>query len=219
MLSLASIFLLLLARSCAQDNVTVDEVILQREQLVREIAARAEELYQNRYNEVQYCECARHDCANDFGPDSQMECTTHLIFDTCEEECGSRLVSYNKSGIRTPYATNPSVLSDVLKSSICTFTRLEESFLRVKSVYGLLNSWTYLGVRDGHFRLWPLRARSADPENKDPYLDGCKGYDPRRRPWYNAASTGPKDVILLVDRSQSTTGNSGRVGGGSSLWD
>jgi len=142
-----------------------------------------------------------------------------LIFDTCEEECGSRLVSYNKSGIRTPYATNPSVLSDVLKSSICTFTRLEESFLGVKSEYGLLNSWTYFGARDGHFQLWPLRARSADPEKEDRYLDGCKGYGPRRRPWYNAASTGPKHVILLVDRSQSTTGNSGRVSGGSSLWD
>lgn len=33
--------------------------------------------------------------------------------------------------------------------------------------------------------------------------DTCAGYDPRTRPWYIAATSGPKDVVLLVDVSGS----------------
>jgi len=31
----------------------------------------------------------------------------------------------------------------------------------------------------------------------------CYGYDPRRRPWFVAASSGPKDLVLVLDTSGS----------------
>ena len=31
----------------------------------------------------------------------------------------------------------------------------------------------------------------------------CRAYDPRFRPWYTGAATGPKDVVLVLDKSGS----------------
>ena len=35
------------------------------------------------------------------------------------------------------------------------------------------------------------------------YSVECDDYDPRRRPWYVAASSGPKDVVIIMDISAS----------------
>ena len=40
--------------------------------------------------------------------------------------------------------------------------------------------------------------------------NGRNNYDPRVRPWYVAASSGPKDVILVLDTSASMD-NNGRL--------
>lgn len=37
----------------------------------------------------------------------------------------------------------------------------------------------------------------------DSELGTCEDYDPRFRPWYNSATTGAKNVILLIDKSSS----------------
>ena len=197
---------------------SVEEVIRRRERIVEEISAKAEELYNQRQRIVEACRCSRHDCATDFGENNVMECTSELLFETCEEGCGERLVNYNKTVVRTPDATNPRVLSANMKQSICTYADLEEEFKNVKFKHGLTNSWTYIGLQDGHFRTWPMRARGRDQTIDHPYLESCKPYDPRRRPWYSAASTGPKDVILLADRSVSMLASSGHASVGNSLW-
>ena len=73
-----------------------------------------------------------------------------------------------------------------------------------------------LGTRDGHFRRYPAAADERDEETGDPLIGGCRPYDPRGRPWYVAASMGPKDVVLVVDTSESMNalGKNGR-----SRWD
>jgi len=188
-----------------RNGTAVEEVIRLRERVVEEIAAQAEAI-------------AWRQSSLDLGDDRATECTSELIFESCEEDCGQRLVNYEKTVVRTPFATNPTVLSGTLKQSICVSSALEEAFANVRTEYGLTNSWTYVGLRDGHFRTWPQRARGRDPESNDPYLDECKPFDPRRRPWYNAASTGPKDVVILVDHSASTIATSGSVGQFVSVW-
>ena len=42
-----------------------------------------------------------------------------------------------------------------------------------------------------------MQARSRDASK-------CSAYDPRVRPWYIAAATGPKEVVVLADTSEST---------------
>ena len=53
----------------------------------------------------------------------------------------------------------------------------------------------YFGSHTGVFRFWPARQSET-----------CGTYDPRVRPWYVAASSGPKNVIMVLDTSRSMIG-------------
>ena len=58
----------------------------------------------------------------------------------------------------------------------------------------------YMGMQvDGSFEQWPAQ-NFCDPN-----------YDPRFRPWYSSAASGPKKVVILVDVSGSM-GSAGRIG-------
>ena len=53
----------------------------------------------------------------------------------------------------------------------------------------------FYGSQEGVFRIFPAR-----------HWDNCTGFDPRTRPWYVAASSGPKNVVLILDTSESMKG-------------
>ena len=57
----------------------------------------------------------------------------------------------------------------------------------------------YFGAANGVFRIYPAISSES-----------CHGYDTRKRPWYIAASSGPKDVIVILDISGSMRTN-GRI--------
>jgi hypothetical protein len=48
----------------------------------------------------------------------------------------------------------------------------------------------FFGSHDGMFRIYPGRQ-----------AEHCGVFDPRVRPWYIAASSGPKNIILILDVS------------------
>ena len=50
----------------------------------------------------------------------------------------------------------------------------------------------YFGAHNGVFRIFPARHSKV-----------CDSYDNRKRPWYVAASSGPKDIIIILDISGS----------------
>mmetsp|Transcript_26399 Transcript_26399/g.54448 ORF Transcript_26399/g.54448 Transcript_26399/m.54448 type:complete len:718 (-) Transcript_26399:87-2240(-) len=83
--------------------------------------------------------------------------------------------------------------------SVC-YTKLAEPYLVEKyeedtkywSKHDVTPSWTYFGAHNGMFRQIPASHREE-----------CGSYDPRRRPWFVAASSGPKDVVLILDVSGS----------------
>lgn len=54
--------------------------------------------------------------------------------------------------------------------------------------------WQYVGLNSGYHRQYPASRRTSD-------------YDPRSRPWYTGASSGPKDVVLILDVSGSMADN------------
>lgn len=65
-------------------------------------------------------------------------------------------------------------------------------------------AWLYLGSIHGTFIRTPFRIREkVEVGTGEEYFERCDSYDPRLRPWYIAASTGPKDVVILLDISLS----------------
>ena len=62
----------------------------------------------------------------------------------------------------------------------------------------------FFGSHTGIFRIFPGRPS----DECSPYSEYSVDYDPRRRPWYGAASSGPKNVIFVVDSSASMEGKS-----------
>ena len=53
----------------------------------------------------------------------------------------------------------------------------------------------FFGSQEGMFRIFPGRQWAT-----------CGSFDPRVRPWYIAASSGPKNIILVLDTSDSMRG-------------
>ncbi|PVD23318.1 hypothetical protein C0Q70_16586 [Pomacea canaliculata] len=60
--------------------------------------------------------------------------------------------------------------------------------------------WQYFGSTTGVTRLFPGREWSTN------FAGFYNDYDPRVRPWYIAATSGPKDVIIVLDCSLSMKG-------------
>ena len=59
-----------------------------------------------------------------------------------------------------------------------------------------VNRWQYFGSTTGMVRFYP--GREWDTNFAGFYND----YDARLRPWYIAATSGPKDVIIILDCRQ-----------------
>ena len=57
-----------------------------------------------------------------------------------------------------------------------------------------------MGTILGSFRAFPS-SRQIDSETQE-----CSDYDPRFRPWYVVATSGAKNVILIIDTSGSMSG-------------
>lgn len=53
----------------------------------------------------------------------------------------------------------------------------------------------FVGTQDGTFRIHPAR-----------HANTCGDFDPRSRPWYVSGSSGPKNVVLVLDTSGSMKG-------------
>jgi len=60
--------------------------------------------------------------------------------------------------------------------------------------YGVLPPTRYFGAENGVFRIYPAKISSDSM---------CGNYDTTNRPWYVAATSGPKDIILILDFSGS----------------
>jgi hypothetical protein len=58
----------------------------------------------------------------------------------------------------------------------------------------------YVGSNRGLLREYPGNYHGDDSNT-------CGDYDPRYRPWYTAAASGAKNVIILIDKSSSMTKN------------
>ncbi|CAB3241021.1 unnamed protein product, partial [Arctia plantaginis] len=104
------------------------------------------------------------------------------------------LVNTNFSSVHVPtnvYAWAPEVIKGIHWSE-----GLDTHFINNYQSDPTL-SWQYFGSSTGFMRHYPALKWRADPVDI---------YDCRTRAWYMEAAASPKDVIILVDRSGSMTG-------------
>ena len=85
-------------------------------------------------------------------------------------------------------------------------SKMQTVYSAAASAQDYQNKWMYFGAADGSYALYPGRLWPRDKDTKE---CGTK-YDPRLRPWYLSAATGPKNVIFILDSSGSMM-NSGRM--------
>ncbi|GAB0490383.1 hypothetical protein MMPV_001620 [Pyropia vietnamensis] len=94
---------------------------------------------------------------------------------------------------------NPCTVSTALSGSvakdICLTKVMDRSVFRsLKSAQQI----TYFATSNGAFRYYPGRPGSIQES-----YDKCGAtFEARLRPWYSAASSGPKDVVIVVDASE-----------------
>ncbi len=105
----------------------------------------------------------------------------------------------SKVSIPNSVTTSKSEVIAKVVESAC-YSRLAEEFMVSKykeskifwAKYNTQPSSSYFGGHDGHFRQVPALHQAQ-----------CGCYDPRYRPWYVAASSGPKNVVIVIDVSGS----------------
>ena len=125
-------------------------------------------------------------------------------YDVCNAEDMSKVILTNQSelfpegfwvntslvGVKSVAGADPN--NDI--NNICFGMHISSEWERylVEDAYDAL-SWQYLGTTvEGSFIYHPISN----------YTAGCPGtYDPRRRPWYLSAVTGPLNLVLMIDIS------------------
>ncbi|CAM9915913.1 unnamed protein product [Ectocarpus sp. 12 AP-2014] len=137
------------------------------------------------------------------------ECTSNALTptDCLGASCGS-VQDFSNPVVQIPASLQDDdneVTNLDLIETICYGTILDdplvEQFQASQSPDEVSSVFTYFGSWTGVMRIFP----GAN------YGSECGDYDPRIRPWYVAASSGPKDVVIVVDISGSMVEN-GRFG-------
>ncbi|GMH38632.1 hypothetical protein BSKO_06516 [Bryopsis sp. KO-2023] len=165
-----------------------------KERIVDELAKKAAEAFQERPRHMETCACSRHSCSNEIGPGAK--CSDALgSLPECGD-CGNSTLDYTSTAVLLAPRSHPEKLSAQVRESLCTYRGLTPIFRGLN-----VTTWTYVASVDGTFRSYPVRHRRKNGEER--HFQGCSTYDPRVRPWYVAASTGPKDVVIVVDTSGS----------------
>ena len=182
-----------------QPNSAVQELIDQNVDIVNRLADTAiAEFGQRCSGSCSSGSCSQLACKN---PLEQPSCTNEYgriavttFQGKCSQFCSNRKIDRQNSVVRYP-SSNPSTLSNAEVATETCWTRNMDTRFR-QELAGSLESttlrWQYIGTPNGFYRIYPGSAQES-----------CNSYDPRVRPWYVAATSGPKNVILVIDVSGS----------------
>lgn len=166
-----------------------------------ELARKVEELYQNRCEATLLADCFRGNYEHCMSTYPEQTCPGGIDLNT--PECGdgftcSTLYSFSTTSVALPRVsargpdrnpTDPQVIE-----TIC-FTKALDDYFKQKRAedeafwdeLGFQPNFMYFGSHNGGaFRLSPATHYSS-----------CNTFDPRLRPWYVAASSGPKNISKL----------------------
>ncbi|CAH1773823.1 unnamed protein product [Owenia fusiformis] len=92
--------------------------------------------------------------------------------------------------------------------SAVEYTYALEKVFKENAARDPLLRWQYFGSTAGIARLYPGREWAIN------FAGFYNDYDPRTRPWYIAATSGPKDVVIVLDCSKSMAGDKFKIAQG-----
>lgn len=112
-------------------------------------------------------------------------------------DCKAIRLAMTTSFVRVPPATLVSTTDGVVPAAeyeeTCLLRGLDATFVRHAAD---TVPWAFVSTANGVHRIYPGQRR----EHTGP-AGACRPYDPRLRPWYASAASGPLDVAIVVDRS------------------
>lgn len=146
--------------------------------------------FSGRCSDMGNCECSPWYCSDSVG---DTECSTHggakrpeLCSGT--STCDGVKVNFDQSAA---YWVGENEPTQAQKELLCGTKEVDAEFKRIAGALdGML--YLYFGGYNGAYREYPAKINECG-----------RAYDPRIRPWYRAGSSGPKDVVVLVDISGS----------------
>lgn len=185
------------------------ELVTKIEGDIVDLAAEVESLYAGRCDDVLLSDCFQgnyNDCLSQF-PTETCPGGTNFNIPACGDGSAcSGIFDFETSAVTLPGSlangqdgnpTDPSVIE-----AICFTRNLDDYFIQKyqddKSYwqdFGVEPQAMFFGSHNGAFRIFPARQ-----------TESCGEFDPRVRPWFVAASSGPKNVIMVLDTSGSMAG-------------
>ncbi|XP_013386854.1 voltage-dependent calcium channel subunit alpha-2/delta-2 [Lingula anatina] len=111
-------------------------------------------------------------------------------------------VSFNHSTVKI---SDEVPRDDYLVINTVNFTNGLEELFKENAKKDRFLRWQYFGSYAGLVRLYPGREWGTN------FAGFYNDYDPRVRPWYIAATSGPKDVVIILDCSKSMDGEKFRI--------
>ena len=187
-----------------------DSLIAKMEGDALELATEVERLYKNRCYLAGLAGCANanyDDCRSSY-PSQTCPAGDDLVIPLCGDGIAcSGLYDYTISAVTLPSLLakgidgNPTDTQVI--ETVCFTRELDDWFVQKKAgdasfwqnYNGIEPTAMFMGSHNGAFRIFPAR-----------HTENCGSYDPRLRPWYVSASSGPKNVILILDTSGSMQG-------------
>lgn len=169
---------------------------------VLELRQVVEDAYKERCSPstLQSCHRSNFDACTSSFPNPVCPSGDEVAFDICVEGCGSVWDYTISTAYFPPFPgsrDDPAVIEDLCYTGIVDeyFAQKREKDRDFWANYGIESPDMYIGTSSGAFRFYPARANET-----------CNAYDPRVRPWYVAGSSGPKNVVLMLDTSGSMGG-------------
>ena len=183
-----------------------EDLVARLENDVIKLAREVERLHKNRCTEIslQKCSSGNYDECSSLYPNQVCPGGEDLNIELCGDGIScSAFYDYSISSVAIPKdVTGPdgrNPTDDNVIETICFTQQLDQFFMEQRAEQeqywksiGSNTPQLYFGAKNGAFRIYPAR-----------HSEACGEYDPRLRPWYIAAGSGPKNIVLVLDTSGS----------------
>ena len=168
------------------NNVDLETYFKSIESSLKQAALNFQTSFANRCSSQ--CKPSYHSCSSIL---PSLSCNKFITLSKCV--CPGRNLNLSTTTVKLAdvYSQINSNDQDI-KEIICSSESLIDDFRSINSNFDNVK-WQFFGSYNGVMRNFPGR-------------DRCEVYDPRTRPWYVAAVTGAKNIILILDISGSMDG-------------